>query len=96
MCERARLALRLKPVIAERAKEQQGMRTDICQKSDKSPIDTKMELGYVNTKDAIQAHVEEEDRCLIQRSEIATLEKCCGWEHNEHTERRRNVPMCPK
>lgn len=31
-------------------------------------------LGYVNTKDAIQAHVEEEDRCLIQRSEIATLE----------------------
>lgn len=43
--ERARLALRLKPVIAERAKEQQGNRTDICQISDKSPIDTKKELA---------------------------------------------------
>ena len=43
--ERARLALRLKPVIAERAKENQGQRTDICQNSDKSYIDTKRELA---------------------------------------------------
>ena len=43
--ERARLALRLKPVIAERAKEHQGERTDICQKSDRSSIDTKRELA---------------------------------------------------
>lgn len=43
--ERARLALRLKPVIAERAKENQGERTDICQKSDRSSIDTKQELA---------------------------------------------------
>lgn len=43
--ERARLALRLKPVIAEKAKETQGMRTDICQNSDKSYIDTKKELA---------------------------------------------------
>lgn len=43
--ERARLALRLKPVIAEKAKENQGTRTDLCQKSDKSPIDTKRELA---------------------------------------------------
>lgn len=31
-------------------------------------------LGYKNTKDAILTHVEEEDRRIIQRSEIATLE----------------------
>lgn len=31
-------------------------------------------LGYANTKDAILSHVEDEDRRLIQRSEIATLE----------------------
>ena len=31
-------------------------------------------LGYNNTKDAILTHVEEEDRRIIQRSEIATLE----------------------
>lgn len=42
--ERARLALRLKPVIAGMAKEHQGTRNDICQKSDKS-IDTKKELA---------------------------------------------------
>lgn len=43
---RAELALKLKPVIAEKAKEHQGTRTDICQKSDKS-IDTKKELAKV-------------------------------------------------
>lgn len=45
--ERARLALRLKPVIAERAKAQQ-VRTDenrVCQISDKQAIDTKRELA---------------------------------------------------
>lgn len=31
-------------------------------------------LGYSNTKDAIASHVDAEDRTLIQRSEIATLE----------------------
>ena len=34
----------MKPIIAERAKENQGARNDICQKSDKS-IDTKKELA---------------------------------------------------
>ena len=45
--DRSVLALKLKPVIAEKAKEQQGTRTDICQKSDKSSIDTKKELAKV-------------------------------------------------
>ena len=31
-------------------------------------------LGYKNTKDAVLTHVDEEDRRIIQRSEIATLE----------------------
>ena len=31
-------------------------------------------LGYANTKDAILSHVEDDDRRLVQRSEIATLE----------------------
>ena len=45
--ERARLALRLKPVIAEKAKAQQ-VRTDenrVCQISDKQAIDTKREIA---------------------------------------------------
>lgn len=44
--ERARLALRLKPVIAAKAKENQGQRTDISQKSVKS-TDTQKELAKV-------------------------------------------------
>lgn len=47
--ERARLALRLKPVIAERAKENLVTHTQDgyqgCQKSDKAEIDTKRELA---------------------------------------------------
>ena len=31
-------------------------------------------LGYSNSKDAISAHVDEDDKCLIQRSEITTFE----------------------
>lgn len=44
--DRSLLALKLKPVIAEKAKESQGARNDICQKSDKS-IDTKKELANI-------------------------------------------------
>lgn len=44
--DRSILALKLKPVIAEKAKKNQGTRTDICQKSDKS-IDTKKELAQI-------------------------------------------------
>lgn len=31
-------------------------------------------LGYGNTRDALEAHVDEEDKVVIQKSEIATLE----------------------
>lgn len=44
--DRSILALKLKPVIAEKAKEQQGTRTDISQKSVKSH-DTQKELAKV-------------------------------------------------
>jgi predicted RNA methylase len=43
--ERARLALRLKPVLAARGKEAQGTRTDILQISAKCPIDTRKEIA---------------------------------------------------
>lgn len=33
-----------------------------------------MALGYANTKDAIYAHVDSEDKRIIQRSENTTLE----------------------
>lgn len=33
-------------------------------------------LGYKNTKDALLSHVAEEDKRIIQRSEIATIENC--------------------
>lgn len=47
--ERARLALRLKPVIAEKAKEQHGARNDIPQKSAEcfKPIETRQELAKI-------------------------------------------------
>ena len=44
--DRSVLALKLKPTIAEKAKETQGTRNDICQKSDKS-TDTKKELATI-------------------------------------------------
>jgi len=44
--DRSVLALKLKPMIVKEAKKQQGTRTDICQKSDKS-IDTKKELASI-------------------------------------------------
>ena len=31
-------------------------------------------LGYSNTKDALRSHVTEEDKRIIQRSEITTIE----------------------
>lgn len=36
--------------------------------------DVAIALGYKNTKDAIITHIDEEDRRIIQRSEIATIE----------------------
>jgi len=44
--DRSILALKLKPMFEEKAKENQGIRNDICQISDKS-IDTKKELAKV-------------------------------------------------
>ena len=45
--ERTRLALQKEPLIAAIAKGNQGTRTDICQISDKSSIDTKKELAKI-------------------------------------------------
>lgn len=46
--DRGKLALRLKPKIAEKAKAQQGARTDLLQNSAKSePIDTRAEIADI-------------------------------------------------
>jgi len=46
--QRSEIALKLKPVLQEKAKERQGVRTDFCQNSDKSePVDTKKELAKI-------------------------------------------------
>lgn len=36
--------------------------------------DVAVSLGYSNTKDAISTHVDKEDKRILQRSEIATIE----------------------
>ena len=47
MFQRAELSLREEGLIRERAKQNQGTRTDLCQNSDKSfvPVDTKKEIA---------------------------------------------------
>ena len=45
--QKGKLTLELKTMIQERAKEQQGTRTDISQKSVESPIDTQKELAKI-------------------------------------------------
>ena len=69
--DRSVLALKLKPVIAEKAKEKQGERTDICQKSDRSSIDTKKELAKVagvshDTIHKVEAIEKSGDKRLIE------------------------------
>ena len=79
---RAQLALRLKPIIAEKAKEQQGQRTDICQKSDKSPIDTKKELATIagvshdtiHKVEVVEKHGTPEIKAKARSGEISTNE----------------------
>lgn len=76
--DRSILALKLKPVIAEKAKENQGARTDICQKSDKS-IDTKKELAKVagvshdtiHKVEVIQQKAPEEIREKVKSGELS-------------------------
>ena len=45
--ERTRIALAKEPIIASMAKENQGTRNDICQKSDRSSINTKKEIAQL-------------------------------------------------
>ena len=76
--ERARLALRLKPVIAERARENQGARNDILENSTKS-INTRLEIAKAagvsdNTiakVEKIEANATEETKEALRRGEIS-------------------------
>lgn len=77
--EKARLALRLKDAIAAEAKEKQGERTDIHQKSDKSPINTNKELAKVagvshdtiHKVDVIEKRAPEEVKEQLRRGEVS-------------------------
>lgn len=76
--DRSILALKLKPVIAEKAKETQGSRNDICQKSDKS-IDTKKELAKIagvshdtiHKVEAIEQKATPEIKKKVQQGELS-------------------------
>lgn len=79
--ERARLALRLKPVIAERAKENQGTRTDILTDLSKSihPTNTRQEVaaasgvseGTLAKVEKIEANATEETKEALRRGEMS-------------------------
>ena len=79
---KAQLALRLKPVIAEQAKQTQGARTDLCQKSDRSYTDTKKELARIagvshdtiHKVEVIEKNAPAEIKEKARRGEISTNE----------------------
>lgn len=78
--DRSILALKLKPMIAEKAKEKQGQRNDICQKSDRS-IDTKKELAKVagvshdtiHKVETIEKKAPEEIREKVKSGELSMI-----------------------
>lgn len=79
--ERARLALRLKPVIAERAKENQGTRTDILTNLSKgfNPTNTRQEVaaasgvseGTLAKVEKIEANASEKTKEALRRGEMS-------------------------
>lgn len=77
--DRSVLALKLKPLIQEKAKENQGERTDICQKSDRSSIDTKKELAKaagvshdtIHKVEKIEAEASEKTKQAIRNGDIS-------------------------
>ncbi len=77
--ERARLALELKPIIAEKAKERQGERTDIVQKSAPSYGKTRDELAAIagvshdtiSKVERIEKSASEEIRAKVKSGELS-------------------------
>ena len=96
--ERARLALRLKPVIAERAKEQQGTRTDISQKSVKS-IDTQKELAAaagvshdtIAKVEKIEANATPETKEALRRGEMSINQAFREIQKNDQKAKREEA-----
>ena len=96
MYVRAELALKLKPVIAEKAKENQGTRNDICQKSDKS-IDTKKEIAKaagvshdtIHKVEKIQKKASVETKTALRNGEISINQAYSGIVAAENETRRQ-------
>jgi 16S rRNA G966 N2-methylase RsmD len=72
--QKAELALKYEPIIAARAKENQGMRTDIPQNSAKSltPVDTRAELA---TKAGISHDTIHKTKIIIEQADEETKQK---------------------
>ena len=96
--ERARLALRLKPVIAERAKENQGTRNDILTNLSKSfnPTNTRQEVasssgvseGTLAKVEKIEANASEETKEALRRGEMSINQAYTEVKKQEKAEQR--------
>ena len=93
---RAELALKLKPLIAEKAKENQGTRTDISQKSVKSH-DTQKELATIagvshdtiHKVETIQAKASQEAKEALRRGDTSINQVYSGIKAAENDTRRK-------
>lgn len=93
---RGELILKLKPRIAEQAKANQGTRTDICQKSDKS-IDTKKELAKlagvshdtIHKVEVIAEKAPEETKQALRRGDVSINQVYTDIKAAEHETRRQ-------
>lgn len=94
---RGELILKLKPVIAEKAKANQGTRTDICQNSDKSSIDTKKELAKlagvshdtIHKVEKIKEKASEEAKQALRRGEMSINQVYSGIVASENETKRK-------
>ena len=93
---RAELALKLKPMMAEKAKKNQGARTDISQKSVKSH-DTQKELSKkagvshdtIHKVEVISQKAPEETKEALRRGELSINSVYSGIMAAEHEDKRQ-------
>ena len=96
--ERAKLALRLEPLVAARAKENQGTRTDIKQKSAESlkPVETRREIAAaanvshdtIAKVKVIEARATPEVKAALARQDMSINQAYTGIVRVEKEERR--------
>lgn len=98
--ERARLALQLKPLLAEEAKKRQGERNDlkdISQNSVKSPVDVQKELAKIagvshdtiHKVDVIEQKAPDEVKEKLRKGEVSVNKAYNTIRETEHKETRQ-------